>query len=308
MTRHYRTVLTDSARWEGFEFRDGDVIISTPAKCGTTWMQMICALLIFQDSVLPGRLTELSPWVDVQTEAADHVLATLAAQTHRRFIKSHTPFDGLPFDERATYICVGRDPRDVAVSWDHHFANMNLAVIIGARVEAVGADDIADLMPKLPPPPPADPVERFWQWVDDDRPVEQNLTGLRGTMHHLDTFWQHRNDPNVLLFHYADMKADLDGQMRRLSAALGIEVDEQRWPGLVTAAGFERMRERAEQLAPQVKIDGFWNDTSQFFHQGSSGQWQSFLGPEDQARYEARLHELASSELAQWVHTGWLGS
>ena len=68
------------------------------------------------------------------------------------------------------------------------------------------------------------------------------------------------------------------------------------------------MRERADELAPQVKIDGFWNDTSQFFRQGSSGQWQSFLGPEDQARYEARLHELASPELAAWVHTGWLGS
>ena len=102
-------------------------------------MQMICAPLIFQDPVLPGRLTELSPWVDVQTEAADDMLATLAEQTHRRFIQEpRTPFDGLPFDERATYICVGRDPRDVAISWDHHFANMNLAVIIGARVAAVG--------------------------------------------------------------------------------------------------------------------------------------------------------------------------
>jgi aryl sulfotransferase len=43
----YQSFLTDSSRWDGFSFRPGDIIISTPAKCGTTWTQMICALLIF---------------------------------------------------------------------------------------------------------------------------------------------------------------------------------------------------------------------------------------------------------------------
>jgi aryl sulfotransferase len=44
--RHYRGGLTDSERWDGFAFRPDDVVISTPSKCGTTWLQMICALLI----------------------------------------------------------------------------------------------------------------------------------------------------------------------------------------------------------------------------------------------------------------------
>src|SRR4029077_16572391 len=124
--RRYRNVIMDSQRWDGFEFRDDDIVISTPAKCGTTWMQMLCALLVFQTADLPRPLTELSPWVDMQTAARDDVVAKLEAQTHRRFIKSHTPLDGLPYDERVTYISVGRDPRDVALSWDNHFANMNL--------------------------------------------------------------------------------------------------------------------------------------------------------------------------------------
>src|SRR5204863_157457 len=102
----YRGVVSDNARWDGFEFRDGDIVISTPAKCGTTWMQMMCALLIFQDPELPRPLTELSPWVDVQTDTVENVFASLAAQQHRRFIKSHTPLDGLPDDERVTYIGV----------------------------------------------------------------------------------------------------------------------------------------------------------------------------------------------------------
>jgi hypothetical protein len=37
----------DSARWQQFRFRDGDIVISTRSKSGTTWMQMICARLVF---------------------------------------------------------------------------------------------------------------------------------------------------------------------------------------------------------------------------------------------------------------------
>src|SRR3954467_8202977 len=110
----YRSIVADSQRGEGFQFRDDDIVISTPPKCGTTWMQMLCALLVFQTPDPPGRLTELSPWVDLRTEDLGAVRKTLEGQQPRRFIKSHAPLDGLPFDDRVTYICVGRDPRDVA--------------------------------------------------------------------------------------------------------------------------------------------------------------------------------------------------
>ena len=59
--------VQDSARWDGFRFRPGDIVISTPPKCGTTWTQMICALLVFQTPDLPAPLGELSPWLDMVT-------------------------------------------------------------------------------------------------------------------------------------------------------------------------------------------------------------------------------------------------
>ena len=77
--------MHDSARWEGFPFRDGDIVISTPAKSGTTWMQMICALLVFQTPSFDRPLAELSPWLDMLTADRARVFATLDAQTHRRF-------------------------------------------------------------------------------------------------------------------------------------------------------------------------------------------------------------------------------
>jgi hypothetical protein len=124
--KRYRSFVHDSARWEGFRFRDGDIVISTPPKCGTTWTQMMCALLIFRTTDLPASLAELSPWLDMQTRPLAEVLADLDGQTHRRFIKTHTPLDGLPFDERATYLHVARDPRDVALSSENHMAKMDL--------------------------------------------------------------------------------------------------------------------------------------------------------------------------------------
>ena len=64
--RRYEASMYDSNRWDGFELRPGDIIISTPPKCGTTWTQMICALLILQEPVgsLPQRLAMVlgPPW------------------------------------------------------------------------------------------------------------------------------------------------------------------------------------------------------------------------------------------------------
>src|SRR5690349_4032189 len=115
----YRSSDEDSARWLGFPPRPGDIVISTRSKSGTTWMQMICALLIFQTPDLPAPLAELSPWLDWLTSPADEVYAELAAQPHRRFIKTHTPLDGVPLHEQCTYVVVARHPLDMAVSLHH---------------------------------------------------------------------------------------------------------------------------------------------------------------------------------------------
>jgi hypothetical protein len=98
----------DNRRREGFKFRPSDIVISTPAKSGTTWTQMLCALLIFGRSEFPAPLSELSPWLDQTIRPLEDVRAAYAAQPHRRFIKTHTPLDGLPVRDDVTYLVVGR--------------------------------------------------------------------------------------------------------------------------------------------------------------------------------------------------------
>lgn len=294
----YRSSDEDSARWEGFAFRPGDIVISTRSKTGTTWTQMICALLIFQTPELPAPLAELSPWLDWLITPREQVLARLQAQAHRRFIKTHTPLDGIPLSPLATYIVVGRHPLDAAVSLYHQSSNINR----GRLAELTGLTPDQP-RPDRPPRPPA----REWllKWIDaDDTPVEYS-DSLRGVLWHLSDAWSRRADPGVggpeiLLLHYGELSADLDGQMRVLAHALGIEVAEDRWPDLVKAASFASMREAAQQQAPNPA--GVLKDNAAFFRRGTSGAGRELLTSEEMAHYHDRASQFAPAEVLAWLH------
>ncbi|GII24766.1 sulfotransferase domain-containing protein [Planosporangium mesophilum] len=293
----YRSGLTDSSRWERFPFRPGDIVISTPSKCGTTWMQMICALLIFQSADLPASLTTLSPWLDMRLRPIDEVLALLEAQQHRRFIKTHTPLDGLPQVDGVTYVCVGRDPRDVAVSMDHHRANLNRDVF--ERLLPQKHHDARTVHPGRP----GDQRERVLRWILDPRPPTMNLDSLRGVVRHLGGAWARRQEPAVVLMHHAELSRDLYGQMRSLAGRLGITMPGRLWPTLVEAASFDRMRARAGDLVPDERL-GLFSNRDSFFRSGRPEQWRAVFTADDLVAYEDLLRSLAPEDLMTWLANG----
>ncbi|MCU1354359.1 MAG: sulfotransferase [Acidimicrobiales bacterium] len=303
MVVRYRNLVFDSERWSGFAFRPDDIVICTPPKCGTTWMQMLCALLVFDATEFDRPLAHISPWLDMNTRSLVDVIAELEAQTHRRFIKTHTPLDGLPWHDDVTYVCVGRDPRDASLSWAHHMSNLDLDAFIALRAEAVGLDDLAELGPP-PPEPPADPVDRFWQWATEPSTSTPTLAGM---LAQLTTFWDNRDRSNVSLYHYADLSIDLPGQMRRLADSLSIDVSDARLDELATAAAFDNMKLRAQDLAPNSD-QGLWRSTEDFFNRGSSGSWRDLLDDADLLRYDQIVAALVGPDLAEWAHHGWLGA
>jgi hypothetical protein len=302
--RRYTSFISDSARWDGFEFRPGDIIITTPAKCGTTWTQMICGLLVFQTPDFYRPLAEITPWLDMLTRDREEVFADLGAQKHRRFIKTHTPIDGLPWSDDITYISVMRDPRDVGISMDNHLANMNLDSLLTQRAAVAGLDDMLEYFPDGVPTPPETQEERFWEWVEDDTPIEKSLTSLQMTFQHLNVAWPLCERDNVVLLHYADLKSDRSGQMRELAHRLTLEIPETKWPELIDAASFEYMKAHAEQTAPNSTQD-LWLSTSDFFRSGKNGQWRDVIRDDASiARYNARVADLTTPERAAWAHRG----
>jgi len=294
--RHYAHQVWNTDRWQGFEPRKGDILICTPYKSGTTWMQMICALLVFQRADLPLPLTEISPWVEIRAAPAEDIHALLAAQDHRRIIKSHTPLDGLPWFPEATYLCVYRDPRDVFVSMMNHLKIGNpysSAIFKKEALEATGEKDAL----------PADPNELFRMWMTQGAfPWETDGAPFWSLFRHGATFWAHRHQPNIHFFHYGDMKVELEGSMRRVADVLGIDVDEAKWPELVAAAGFESMKKNADRIAPDTNVR-MWKDNSQFFNKGSTGQWQGVLSEEILALME-QVAAKYPADYIRWLFRG----
>jgi aryl sulfotransferase len=286
----YQSPDEDSARWLGFPFRDGDIVISARSKTGTTWVQMICALLIFQTPQLPAPLAHLSPWLDHLIVPREQVYAQLAEQQHRRFIKTHTPLDGIPLSARATYIVTARHPLDMAVSLYHQGGNIDRA-----RVRQLTGQ------PEPTEPQPRQPLHDWLlSWIADDDDPRKYPDSLPGVMWHLSDAWARRGEPNVLLVHYDHLLADLEGQMRRLAGQLGITIPAERWPALVRAATFESMSGSADTLVPTA---GIFKSNAAFFRRGTSGAGHEILSDEEIAAYHARAAQLAPPDMLTWLHS-----
>ena len=134
----------------------------------------------------PAPLAKLSPWLDWLITPREQVVARLEAQQHRRFIKTHTPLDGLPLDRRVTYIVVGRHPLDVAVSLYYQSGNINRDRV-RELTSQYGPEDARKPRPAL--------HEWLVSWIDSqDRPEEQ-LDSLSGVMWHLSDAWARRTSP-----------------------------------------------------------------------------------------------------------------
>jgi hypothetical protein len=137
-------------------------------------------------------------------------------------------------------------------------------------------------------------------WIDRDAAPADDLDSLPGVLWHLTDAWRRRHDENVLLVHYDDLSADLAGEMRRIAARLGVEVQEQTWSELVHAAGFAQMRARAQQLAPDPA--GILKDTRAFFRRGGSGSGREILSDAEFAHYRRQAAGLAPAEFLTWLH------
>jgi hypothetical protein len=277
----YKSDLTDTDRWAHFVAREGDIFVITPSKNGTTWMQTIVTFLVFGSSDLDFVPAERSPWFDVTFMPIEEALKTLEHDDQRNIIKTHTPLDGVPFYESATYIGVYRDPRDAFFSMRNHAENMVLD--IGLTNQSI--------------------EDQFHDWLEGEFKPGGSERFLCYPVHHLKCLWNLRNRPNIHLFHYADLLRDLKGEMRRVAEAIHVEVSEPLLSQLADAATFSNMRSNFQKFVPGTN-NGFWREPKEFLKQGVSGQWQGTLPPELLQRFDDRLIELAGDEIAQWLLHG----
>lgn len=288
-TREMHTNHFDSTIWNDFPFRDDDIIISTYGKSGTTWMQQIVSQLIFNGEIgLP--VADMSPWMDLRVPPIPVKMGMVEAQTHRRFLKTHLPVDALNFSPKAKYIYMARDGRDVLWSLHNHHNTAN-----------EGWYDALNNTPGLVGPPMGKPEgtirEYFNNWVEKDgypfHPFWENIS----------TWWEIRDLSNIHFVHFANLKKDMPGEIRKVAAFLDLPIDESKWEEILEHCSFKYMKENATASVP---LGGaFWEGGAKtFIHKGKNGRWRDVLSEEESANYERIAKEKLGAACAHWLKTG----
>ncbi|TKK67480.1 sulfotransferase domain-containing protein [Ilyomonas limi] len=287
--RELRSHHFDSTIWNHFNFRADDIIIATYGKSGTTWMQQIISQLIF-NGVPDVDVSNMSPWLDLRIPEAHIKLDALESQTHRRFVKTHLPVDALVFSEKAKYIYIGRDGRDVVWSLYNHHANGNelFYKLINETPGRVG--------PKLEKPTP-DIAQYFRDWMDKDG------YPFWPFWEHIRSWWSIRHLPNVMLVHFAQLKENMPREIEKIANFLEIDIDENKWNDILKHCSFDYMKKNGAKTVP---LGGAaWDGGSEtFINKGTNGRWKDILTKEDNERYEQMAVEQLGEQVARWLATG----
>lgn len=287
--REFQNHHFDSTIWNEFNFRNDDIIIATYAKSGTTWMQQIVAQLLF-NAAEGLEVADMSPWLDLRVPPKDIKLPLVEAQTHRRFIKTHLPVDALVFSEKAKYIYIGRDGRDVVWSMYNHHASAN-------NQWYAMLNDTPGRVGEPIDKPPADVRQYYHEWLDGNGhpwwPFWENIR----------TWWDIRNLPNVYLIHFANLKRDMPGEIRKLAEFLEIPINEDKWESILYHCSFDYMKANATKSVPLGGL--FWDGGAQtFIHKGVNGVWRDVLTEAESLQYEQLALAELGEECAHWLATG----
>jgi hypothetical protein len=171
--------------------RPTDVVISPAGKCGTTWLQQTFHTLRTRGDMDFDDISRVVPWIETSRALGLDLEAPQRAEP--RGFKSHLTYERLP--KGARYVVSLRDPKDALVSMYRFMEGWFLEP---------GAVSIAEF-------------------------AKNSLTPRSdggGYWNHLISWWDQRDNPDVLLLSYEHMTADPEGCVRRFAAFCGIALDE----------------------------------------------------------------------------------
>lgn len=278
----------DSTRWDRFRFRDDDIVIGTWAKSGTTWMQQIISQLVSQGDNADLAFAA-SPWLDLRVMPIDEVLSQLEAQQHRRFVKTHLPVDALVFSPQAKYIYIARDTRDVVWSMHHHHLHFTPQ-----------AYEMFNNTPgRTGPPllPPTEDIRAYYhEFLDTDAgqfwPFWSNVQ----------SWWDIRGLPNVLLVHFNNLRADTQAEISRIADFLGISVNAASWPQILEHCSLAYMKQQAAQSEQMQAV--FKGGGSSFINKGTNERWREVLSAAEVQKADEIAARNLSADCAHWLKTG----
>lgn len=296
--RVLRDYLSDSTVWADFlaqgGFVDGDIVVADPFKAGTTWTQRILQQILHNGEEKEGGLSDTSPWLDSSWGKHAEMLRILKEQSEtgiRRVIKSHLPADALPIAPEPRYVFVGRNGKDLGISFHNYLKNFSAPTM--SEINRIHAEWSANSTPLTIP----DDMQTFFDlWLDNDGYECCDLLGIMAS------WWKLKDEPNVLLVHYRQLKDDLPGQIVRIAEFLSIDPGALRMDDILRHSSFEYMKGRAEKMAP---FGGeHMSSAKAFFHKGPKRDFRTELTPEQIERFDRKALERLGPECSRWLESG----
>lgn len=296
-TRVVRDYLSYSPVWEEFlaqgGFVEGDIVVADPFKAGTTWTQRIIQQILSNGDEKDAGLSDTSPWLDSSWGDHTKMLQLLKEQREagvRRVIKSHLPADALPISPEARYVFVGRNGKNLGISFYNYLKNFSEETM--STINRIHAEWSGNHVPLVIP---GDMQVFFDRWLDTDGYGCCDLFDL------VKSWWELRNEPNVLLVHYGLLRGDLGVQIARLAEFLSIDPESLRTDAIVEHCSFNYMRARAEKMAPFG--GGHMSSARAFFDKGLERDYRTELGPAQIEHFDRVASEKLSKECGHWLET-----
>ncbi|KAJ3536148.1 hypothetical protein NM208_g6843 [Fusarium decemcellulare] len=127
---------------------------------------------------------------------------------------------------------------------------------------------------------------------------------------HIGSWWEARHQPNMLLFHFNDLKTNLEGEMRRIAGFLDIpDMPEDSFKAAVEHCTFGWMKQHAELASPPQADVAWENGAKDLVNKGTNARWKDLLSEEDNKRYLDKAREELGEECSNWLlHGGQKGT
>ena len=233
-----------------------DVWIVAYPKCGTTWTQQIVRSLLDKGD-LDLRIDQAVPWLEASSsDSQRRYLVNIDDIERPRAFKSHMPYHlmpcGSPSSTPGRYVYIARNPKDVAVSYFHHYFTLQRA--------------------------------HNFTW---DTFVTWFLNGELGYGDYFDhvlSWWHHKDDKNVLFLEYEDLKSDIKACVTKIASFLGINMSDKLMQRTLQVSSFSSMKTN-----PTTSYDwlSLHPQGTPFIRKGAVGDWKSLFTTEQSAHFDS---------------------
>jgi hypothetical protein len=230
-----------------FVVMDGDIIVTTYPRSGTTWTEQMVHLLVNNGEQGEQRITDAVPWLETLPQRPGGMIKFLETLPQRRLFTSHLPFPLMPPTNNTTakIVYVARNPKDVAIST--YFHNQSKGGYEGTW------------------------EEHFQLFLNSD-------VGFGSYFDHVLPWWQaSQKDKNILFMKYEDMKQDHAGNVAKLASFLDIQADSQLIDTVVNLSSFRSMKSNENTNFDWVPQKA---DKPKHFRKGDIGDWQNHFSAE----------------------------